>query len=134
VLSTTTPQDLQELERRLTDAEVAGDVPALATLAADDFTLVGPAGFVLDKQQWLDRYRLGQLVTRSLSFEDTATRVYSDAAVTVGRHVQEAEYQGRPAGGEFRATHIAVQGEDGWRLAGMHLSPLGGPPPSARPA
>jgi ketosteroid isomerase-like protein len=132
VRSTTTPQELQELERRLAAAEVAGDIPTLAALAVDDFTLVGPAGFVLDKQQWLDRYGLGHLRTRSLSFEDTTTRVYGDAAVTVGRHVQEAEHQGRPASGEFRVTHIAVHGEDGWRLAGVHLSPIGGPPPFAR--
>jgi hypothetical protein len=32
------------------------------------------------------------------------------------------------------ATHIAVRDEDPWRLAGIHLSPIGGPPPFARPA
>ena len=93
--------------------------------------LVGPVGFVLDKQQWLERYRGGSLRTTALAFEDAVTRVHGDCAIRIGRHVQEAEFQGRPVNGEFRATHIAVRDGDRWRLAGVHLSPIGGPPPFA---
>lgn len=129
----TTTDELRDLERRWTAAEVGADVAALDALARDDFMLVGPAGFVLDKQQWLERYRQGDLVTHSLSFEDTMTRVWGAAGVTIGRHIQQAEYRGQPVNGEFRATHIAIHDRSGWRLAGMHLSPIGGPPPFAAP-
>jgi hypothetical protein len=127
----TTHDELRELERRWTEAEIEADVNALDALSTDDFTLVGPVGFVLNKQQWLDRYRQGDLVTRSLALEHPVTRVYVDAAVTIGRQVQEAEHRGRPASGEFRATQIAVRDGSGWRLAGLHLSAIGGPPPFA---
>jgi ketosteroid isomerase-like protein len=130
----TTPlQALADLDRTITRAEIEGDAATLDALATDDFTLVGPVGFVLDKQQWLDRYRGGGLRTRALAFEDAVTRVHGDCAIRVGRHVQEAEFQGRPVNGEFRATHIAVRDGGRWRLAGVHLSPIGGPPPFARP-
>ena len=125
----TTEEKLRELERRWTEAEIEADVSALDALATDDFTLVGPAGFVLDKQQWLERYRQGNLLTHSLSFEDTITRIWGNAAVTIGRHIQQAEYRGHPADGEFRATHIAIHDGSRWRLAGLHLSPIGGSPP-----
>lgn len=129
-----TPDDeIRELERRWAKGELDADAAALDALATDDFMLVGPLGFVLDKQQWLDRYRRGDLVNHSLSFEDTTMRVYGSAAVTIGRHIQEAEHQGHAANGEFRATHIAVHDGSRWRLAGLHLSPIGGPPPFARP-
>ena len=131
--NTSTLQELADLDRRLSRAEIDGDIDALDALATDDFTLVGPVGFVLDKPQWLDRYRGGGLRTKALAFEDAVTRVYADAAIRIGRHVQQAEFQGRPVDGEFRATHIAVRQSDGWRLAGVHLSPIGGPPPFARP-
>ncbi len=128
----TEPEEAREairaLERRWADAEMRGDAAALDALSTDDFSLVGPAGFVLDKRQWLDRYRLGDLVTASLRFEDAQTRLYGDTAVTIGRHVQQAEYQGHPASGQFRASHIAVRDGHGWRLAGVLLSPIGGPP------
>jgi hypothetical protein len=129
----TTLEQLADLDRTLTRAEIDGDTATLDALATDDFTLVGPVGFVLDKNQWLERYRGGGLRTTALTFEDAVTRVYSDAAIRVGRHVQEAQFQGRPVNGEFRATHIAVRQGDRWRLAGIHLSAIGGPPPSAPP-
>jgi hypothetical protein len=129
----TTLEELAELDRTLTRAEIDGDLATLDALATADFTLVGPVGFVLDKRQWLERYRGGGLRTKALAFEDAITRVYGDAAIRVGRHVQRAEFQGRPVDGEFRATHIAVRQRDRWRLAGVHLSPIGGPPPFAPP-
>jgi hypothetical protein len=129
----TTLEQLADLDRTLTRAEIDGDTTTLDALATDDFTLVGPVGFVLDKGQWLERYRGGGLRTTALAFEDAVTRVYGDAAIRVGRHVQEAQFQGRPVNGEFRATHIAVRQGDRWRLAGIHLSSIGGPPPFAPP-
>jgi Domain of unknown function (DUF4440) len=123
-----------ELERIWAQAEMRADTGTLEAISTADFMLVGPLGFVLDKQQWLERYRAGDLVTTSLSFEDPVTRVYGDAAVTIARHVQQASYRGHPADGEFRTTHIAVRGDSGWLLAGMQLSPIGGPPAFARPA
>ena len=129
----TSLQELADLDGTITRAEIGGDTATLDALSTDDFTLVGPVGFVLDKQQWLERYRGGGLRTHALAFEDAVTRVHGDCAIRVGRHVQEAEFQGRPVNGEFRATHIAVRDGGRWRLAGVHLSPIGGPPPFTRP-
>jgi ketosteroid isomerase-like protein len=129
--TTTRLQGLRELDQRWLEAETGADVAALDELATSDFTLVGPAGFVLDKEQWLDRYRNGDLATRSLSFTDPMTRVYGDTALTIGRFVQAADYRSNPAGGEFRATQIAVRDGSRWRLAGLHLSPIVSRPPVA---
>jgi ketosteroid isomerase-like protein len=123
---------VRELEQAWARAEARGDSAALDALSTDGFRLVGPAGFVLDKRQWLDRYREGRFVTHELSLEEPSTVVYDETAVTIGRQVQHAEYQGRPADGEFRVTLISVRADDAWRLAGIHLSPVGGPPPFAQ--
>jgi ketosteroid isomerase-like protein len=131
-MSQTTDEHIRELGRRWVAAELKGDADALDALAVEDFTLVGPLGFVLTKQQWLDRYRTGALVTKSLAWDEVQVRDYGDAAVAVGRHTQQATYQGQPVDGQFRATHIAVRAGDRWLLAGQHLSPIGAPPPSTR--
>ena len=128
-----TEEEIRELNRRWAEAETRGDVAALDALAADGFRLVGPVGFVLDKQQWLDRYRLGDFVTASLRFEEVETRRYGDTAVSIGRQVQQAEYKGHPANGEFRTTLIAVRDSGQWRLAGCQVGPIGGPPPFPPP-
>lgn len=123
--------DIKELDRlgqRWAAAEQAGDSDTLDDLAVDDFLLVGPLGFVLDKRQWLDRYRDGDLVTSSLRWSDTRARVFGDSAIVVGVHDQEAAYHGQANNGQFRATHVLVRASGVWRLAGMHLSPIMTPP------
>lgn len=127
----TTVDEIHELGRRWTRAEQDGDVAALDALAIADFTLVGPAGFVLTKEQWLDRYRTGALRTKSLSWDDVEVRDYTDVVIAVGVHTQEAEYQGNPANGRFRAMHVLLSRDGRWLLAGIQLSPIGGPPPFA---
>ncbi|HEU5326797.1 MAG TPA: nuclear transport factor 2 family protein, partial [Thermomicrobiales bacterium] len=56
-----TAEPILELGHRWTEAEQHADVATLATLLADDFVAVGPRGFVLNREQWLDRYRAGDL-------------------------------------------------------------------------
>lgn len=124
----TTTDEIRDIGRRWAEAEVAGDVAGLDALAADDFALVGPLGFVLDRDQWLDRYRSGAFATSALSWDDVTVRDYGDAAVAVGTVTQEAAYQGQPNDGRFRVTQVAVRGGDGWRLAGLHYSPIAAPP------
>ena len=63
---TTTPNRSATSAPRWVDAELAADVDTLDALVTDDFRLVGPFGFVLDKQQWLDRYRSGDFTTTTL--------------------------------------------------------------------
>ncbi|GAA3439898.1 nuclear transport factor 2 family protein [Kutzneria kofuensis] len=99
----------------------------LDELATESFTLVGPFGFVLDKTQWLDRYRSGDLVTSELDWRDRQVREIGDTALVVGVHEQKAAYRGTPSDGQFRSTHIWVREHDGWRLAGTQLSPIGRP-------
>jgi uncharacterized protein (TIGR02246 family) len=129
-----TETEIRELGERWVAAEQSGDVSTLDTLATPDFTLVGPLGFMLTKEQWLARYgEGGGLVTKSLVWDQVQVRDYGDTAVAIGVHTQEATFQGNPADGQFRATHIAVRRDGRWALAGIHLSPIGGPPPF-RPA
>jgi len=122
--------DLAEFGKRWAEAEVAQDLTALDGMAHKDFILVGPLGFMLDKAQWLDRYRSGDFVTSSLDWRDTQVRVFGDCAVVVGVHDQQAAYRGQPNSGQFRATHVLTREEGSWRLVGMHLSPIA-PPPTA---
>src|SRR5881227_3534436 len=96
-----TTTEIQELGRRWADAEQRGDAAELDALAAEDFTLVGPLGFVLNRQQWVDRYRTGDLVTRSLVWDEVTVHDHGHVAVAVGRHTQRAEHKGHPANGSF---------------------------------
>ena len=64
-----------------TAAERAGDVAALERLLADDFLAVGPLGFFLSRQDWLDRHATGALTYRTFELTDTRIRQYGDVTV-----------------------------------------------------
>src|SRR6476619_5562904 len=97
-------EQILDLGRRWVDAELQGDVDLLNTLLANDFVGIGPRGFVLTREQWLDRYRTGGLKNNALSGQDITLRVYGEAAVAVGIQTHDASYQGHAASGRFRLT------------------------------
>ncbi|MCW2490973.1 MAG: hypothetical protein JWN47_337 [Frankiales bacterium] len=127
----TTDTEIRVLGSRWAQAEQDGDTSTLAHLAAADFRLVGPFGFVLDRAQWLDRYASGDLTSQSLVWDDVEVRDFGQTAIAIGRQTQQASYRGRPADGQFRVTQIFVRQNERWLLASLHLSQASPPP---RPA
>jgi uncharacterized protein (TIGR02246 family) len=116
-----------ELVRTWADAELRGDYQALDGLLAADFVGVGPRGFVLTREQWLARYRSGDLRNTAFELRDPQVRDYGAAAVVVGTQAQQTTHQGRDTSAELRATLVAVRAADRWLLAGVQLSPIAGP-------
>ena len=119
-----TNNDVDGLIQNWAAAERSGDAIAISQLTTDDFTAVGPKGFVLDKQAWLWRYESNGLRNTAFAVTDTATRHYGDVAVVLGIQDQTGEYDGHDVSGRFRVTLIARHSDGEWRLAGLHLSPV----------
>ena len=119
---------IEELNRAWVAAQQAGDGEALGGLLADDFTLVAPLGFVLDRKQWLAGYESGALDIRSMTWEELSRRDYGDVTVVIGQVAQQAAYQGAPADGRFRVTQIWARDAGRVLLAGLHYSPIAAPP------
>jgi hypothetical protein len=117
--------ELAEFGRCWAEAERRGDVTALDALLTDDFTAVGPRGFVLDKTKWLDRYASGGLVHDSFTWDEVTIRQYGRSAVAVGVQGQQSVFDGRDADGDFRVTQTIVEVDGRWRLAAVHLTPTG---------
>lgn len=125
---TITATQVDEFGARWAAAEVAGDTETLETMITDDFRLVGPLGFVLDRQQWVDRYRSGMFTTHSLDWHDVSVADHGSFAIAIGIQTQEATYGDQASNGSFRVTQVLVPQDDGLAIAGMHLSPIAAPP------
>jgi len=132
VTTSETTAEILALGKRWAEAEQRADTTDLDDLAVEDFRLIGPLGFVLDKAQWLERYRAGALDTRSLTWDEIEVRDFGAAAIAIGRHTQLATFAGRPADGQFRIMHVFVRdGVDSrWRLASIQLSQLAAAAPA----
>jgi ketosteroid isomerase-like protein len=123
---------LTRLVEDWTNAELAGDIDFLRATLADDFIGVGPRGFTLTKEQWLDRHESGTLKYGSFALDEVGVRSYGDAAVVVCRQDADGVYEddnGRyDIHEQFRATLVLVKQQERWRLAGLQLSPILGRP------
>src|ERR687887_2467496 len=117
-------EQVSDLVERWAVGERQGDVAPLDALLDPQFVGIGPRGFVLTREQWLERYRTGSLQNQAFAWEDVQVRDYSDAAVAVGVQAQQTTYQGHDSSGRFRGTLVTVRKDGRWLIAGVHLSPL----------
>lgn len=127
-------QQVLGLGQRWADAERRGDADAMAPLLAEDFLLVGPVGFMLNKEQYVGSRRTGDLKHQSFSWDDIQVRFYGETAVVVGTQTQQTTYQDRDASGRFRVTQILARQNGHWVIAGIHLSPIAQPPGAGAPS
>ncbi len=121
-------QDVARLANEWIAAESRGDTAFLERILADDFVAVGPLGFMLTKPEWLRRHQPGNMTYASLDLDEVTVRVYGDAAVLVGRQVQDAAYRGNSVKAQLRTTAVLVRQQGSWRVVGIHMSAIGQPP------
>ena len=125
-------QQLERLCEEWAAAELSGDTDSLERTLADDFVGVGPRGFTLSKEQWLERHESGKLRYESFGLDEVQVRPYGDAAVAVCRQSAEGVYEdenGRfDIREQFRITLVFVRQWGSWLLAGLQLSPILGRP------
>lgn len=133
----TIQEQLDSLVAAVSRSEADGDVEQLDAVLAPDFTGVGPLGFVLRRDQWMERFANG-LVNESFELAELGWRIHDRVAVGIGIQHQRTTYQGHRNDGNFRVSLIAVpsgvsgQQEGGWLLLGVHLSPIMARPPQTQ--
>ena len=121
-------QEVVRLADAWATAELRGDAAFLERTLADDFIGIGPLGFMLTRQEWLARHRSGDLKYDAFNLDEVKVRVYNDAAIVTGRQIQNGAYQGNSIKAQFRTTLVFVTQQGQWRLASLHLSPIGQAP------
>jgi Domain of unknown function (DUF4440) len=124
-----TRTDVKNLLTRFAEAQRVPNVDELSALLTDDFKLVGPLGFIVPKQEWLEQFRTGRLQIELLEWDEIEirTHAYANFALAIGRLTQTATYAQKPADGRFRVTAIAIGSGTSWHLAGAHYSPIAAP-------
>lgn len=120
-MNTTTDTQILALIHQWAAAELDGDADADAALLTDDFTGIGPVGFVLDRDQWVARHRSGDVDNREFRITEPAVRVHGDTAVVVAALAQETTARGHDTSASFRLGVVAVRDPD-WRIAHVQFS------------
>jgi hypothetical protein len=124
-----TTDEVSKLLERFSQAQTLSDLDALSELLTDDFKLVGPFGFVVPKEQWLEQFATGALQIESLEWDeiDIRTHAYAGFAIAIARLTQSATYAQSRSDGQFRVSAIAIGHGTAWQLAGIHYSAIAAP-------
>jgi ketosteroid isomerase-like protein len=120
--------DIKGFLTEWTAAEQSGDAAALDKLLTDDFIGVGPLGFTLSRQDWLDRHAAGDLKYRTYELSDVAVRRYGDTAVVIAQQSAAGAYRGHEVPGDLRVTLVVADASGSPRLASAHMSFIAGTP------
>ncbi|HEX2909992.1 MAG TPA: nuclear transport factor 2 family protein [Chloroflexia bacterium] len=115
---------LKKLSKEWTVAEQHSDTAFLERTLTDDFVGIGPLGFMLNKEAWLQRLSSGDLNYESVELDEEQVRIYTDAAVTICRLIQKGKYRDEDIQGQLRTSLIWVKQRENWLLAGLHFSSI----------
>lgn len=116
--------DVHKLQQAFDQAELRADTDTLNALLADDFRSIGEQGYVLDKAQWLDKF--AEFAYTSLESSDVEVRRYRHAAIVRCVQRSRSTWRGQQMSLTVRVSQTWVELSDGWRLAGIQFSSLGG--------
>ena len=113
--------ELLELEWRA--AQLAGDVPAIDRLLADDFVGISMTGKVNTKAQLLSRMRDGHLVLSRLDLKDMKVKLLGEIAIVTVRAAVQGTSDGAPGNGIFRYTRIYHRTPGGtWKITNFEAT------------
>ncbi|GIF12777.1 nuclear transport factor 2 family protein [Actinoplanes teichomyceticus] len=115
--------DLLAAERRLQDAQRAGDVDELDRLLDDRLVAIGPDGGRYTKADDLDAYRSGSSVIGELAQVSLESLVVGTTGVTFVVCDVAGTFEGAPFGARVRYTRTwAYQEGVGWRVVAAHIA------------
>ena len=111
------------LERLWNEAHIAGDIPTLDKLWADDLTVIVPTMKPMGKQALLQFWKESQV--RFTRYDTSGLEVKllgDDAAVVTGRLLRSRAFAGKVATEDWQFTKVYVRKGDDWRVTAFHAS------------
>jgi ketosteroid isomerase-like protein len=120
-------QEVLKVEEELDRAFAEGDTATLDRIWADDVVYTSANGRVLDKAQYLARFRSGTRTFDSFAHDDIRVRLYENMAIVTGRSTSVLHDAGRLSAGPRRFTHIYVKRGGRWRLVAHQVTDIAKP-------
>lgn len=119
---------IADLEERLQQAMLSGNVQELDELIADDLVFTMHTGLVITKQDDLDAHRTGIQKFTSIELTDQQIRHYEDCAVVTLQAHLTGVFQGQDYSARYRFTRVWIKRQSRWQIAAGHVSQVSDAP------
>jgi ketosteroid isomerase-like protein len=116
-------QQLKKIEQDWADAYVKRDPAIAQRITADDFVFVGPAGNIVNRNDYV-KEMTGDTVFTAFKFDELKVRIYGDAAVVVGVANISAKAKGEEESGQYSFTDVFMKQKGEWKAVSGHVTPV----------
>jgi hypothetical protein len=113
---------IRDVQNEFDDAELHADTKKLQKLLAEDFQGIGPKGFVLNKEQWINRHK--QFKYEKLDTSEMNIRLYRDTAIVSNIQKNKATFNNEPVNLTVRVSQVWLNENGQWKLASIQFSPM----------
>jgi hypothetical protein len=113
---------IRDVQNEFDKAELHADTKKLDQLLTDDFLSIGPRGFVLNKEQWINRHK--QFRYEQLDTSEMNIRLYGDTAIVTDTQKNKATFNNEPVSLSVRVSQVWIHENSQWKLASIQFSPM----------
>ena len=117
-----TKEKIRDVQNEFDKAELHADTKKLDQVLTDDFLSIGPRGFVLNKEQWINRHK--QFRYEQLDTSEMNIRLYGDTAIVTDIQKNKATFNNEPVSLSVRVSQVWIHENSQWKLASIQFSPM----------
>jgi ketosteroid isomerase-like protein len=117
-------QEITQLEKEFSEAEVQKDIQRMSKLMADDLTDVEDDGSTWTKSDIIKLFESPATMLKRDTISELKIRQYGDTAIVTLLDSADFTVNGRDMGGEFRLTDVWARHDGAWQLVAFHSSKI----------
>jgi ketosteroid isomerase-like protein len=115
---------IQNLEMRLQQAELTGNISTIASMLSDDYLGIYADGMLATKADTLASLKNGTVHYTSIHTFDRKIRVYGSTAVVVSKAKVEGVKDGQDISGNYRYTRVYHRTNRVWKVVSFEASSM----------
>jgi ketosteroid isomerase-like protein len=117
-------QALMDLENKISDAYLHGDVKTVEASLDERYTLTNSHAIVSHREDDFRELRAGDPKYTKFSTHDMQARVYGDAGIVIGVVSLEGTSGGKPFDVDMRFTDTFVRTNGTWKMVAAQVTPI----------
>ena len=108
-------QQIRKIEQEWLDAIVKRDASYIEKIEADDFTVTGPLGRTLNKEEDVKDTTSGETTFEKMTIDELKVRLYGDTAIANGIATVKAKTKKKNESGRYAWTDVFVKMNGEWK-------------------
>ncbi len=122
--SSTTADEIRQLERDWTDATKARDTDKLSQILADDWRSLSFDGSILTKKKYLGDLKAGMTKLESFEFGPMDVKVIGPVAVVQGSDTEKSQMSGKDTTGKWVWMDVFAKRNGKWQVVRSQAAKL----------